>query len=217
MTYGILYGCTPLTEREFLSRLEMTDKSAWYHPLLLPGIFAELERGRHLEYVEKNIYYLEGEIFQMDFPPSLKDKIRSKEANIRNSAQKKAWRDTTYLRNGLVSWRTQLTKIAEHCDDLPRTLFNEQIFKAADNESVEQSQEATVVARVSQQAVELQQMRKVTGLVKDRILEIVDEYEDKIRDTTMRVDGLAMATQWVSFLFPFSKKKKSSAANEVDN
>lgn len=38
-----------------------------------------------------------------------------------------------------------------------------------------------------------------TGLrVKERIDDIVDEYEDKIRDCMMRVDGMAMASQWVS-------------------
>jgi hypothetical protein len=32
--------------------------------------------------------------------------------------------------------------------------------------------------------------------IKDRIQGIIDEYDDKIRDCTMRVDGMAMATQW---------------------
>lgn len=34
--------------------------------------------------------------------------------------------------------------------------------------------------------------------IKDRIQGIIDEYDDKIRDCTMRVDGMAMATQWAS-------------------
>jgi len=34
--------------------------------------------------------------------------------------------------------------------------------------------------------------------MKNRLLTLVDEYEEKIRDCSMRVDGMAMATQWVS-------------------
>jgi hypothetical protein len=198
LTYGILYGAPPSIEQEVLDRLSLTDKSAWCHPLLLPGIFAELERGRHLKVVENNIDNLEGEIFQMDFQPSLKEKIRNKDASARNAQKKKAWLDTTYLRNGLVSWKTQLTKMAEHCDGLPPVLLTDQAFKLPGEAAVTEPSETAVAEKASQQAVELEQMRKITNLIKDRTLAIVDEYEDKIRETTVRVDGMAMATQWVS-------------------
>lgn len=43
-----------------------------------------------------------------------------------------------------------------------------------------------------------EKMRRIGFKIKDRVQAIVDEYDEKIRDCTMRVDGMAMATQWVS-------------------
>ncbi|KAK3365886.1 hypothetical protein B0T24DRAFT_404818 [Lasiosphaeria ovina] len=40
------------------------------------------------------------------------------------------------------------------------------------------------------------QIREAGMRIKDRLLAIHEEYEDKTRDCTMRVDGMAMATQW---------------------
>jgi hypothetical protein len=37
----------------------------------------------------------------------------------------------------------------------------------------------------------------VAGKIKDRLDTIHDEYKEKIRDCSMRIDGMAMATQWV--------------------
>jgi len=198
LTFGVLYGCPRAIEREVIDRLKLTDESAWCHPLLLPGIFAELERCRHLKVVEQNIDDLEGEIFQLDFQPSIKEKIHNKDSSTRNAEKKKAWLDTTYLRNGLVSWKTQLTKMAEHCDDLPQVLFNEQAFMLPREAAMPEPTENVAAKKTAQRAVELQQLQKITRLVRDRIHAIVDEYEDKIRDTTVRVDGMAMATQWAS-------------------
>lgn len=40
-------------------------------------------------------------------------------------------------------------------------------------------------------------MRNVGEKITSRLISICDEYDEKIRDCTMRVDGMAMATQWV--------------------
>jgi hypothetical protein len=48
--------------------------------------------------------------------------------------------------------------------------------------------------------VYIQQMRRTGERIKVRLAAIRDEYDEKIRDCTMRVDGMAMATQWVNSL-----------------
>ena len=40
-------------------------------------------------------------------------------------------------------------------------------------------------------------MRRTGIRIKNRVRDIIDEYREKVRDCTMRVDGMAMATQWV--------------------
>ncbi|KEZ45114.1 hypothetical protein SAPIO_CDS2547 [Scedosporium apiospermum] len=41
-----------------------------------------------------------------------------------------------------------------------------------------------------------EQMKRIGKKIKARVLDVIDEYNDKIRDCTMRVDGMAMSTQW---------------------
>lgn len=41
-------------------------------------------------------------------------------------------------------------------------------------------------------------LRRIGRRIHDRLQDIIDEYDDKIRDCTMRIEGMAMATQWVS-------------------
>jgi hypothetical protein len=51
--------------------------------------------------------------------------------------------------------------------------------------------------------------RNVIGVkIRSRLLAMKDEYDEKIRDCTMRMDGMAMATQWVS-----SKRARNGFAN----
>jgi len=47
-----------------------------------------------------------------------------------------------------------------------------------------------------------EQMKRIGKKIKARVLDVIDEYNDKIRDCTMRVDGMAMSTQWVVSLIP---------------
>jgi hypothetical protein len=47
---------------------------------------------------------------------------------------------------------------------------------------------------------QIEQMHEVGEKIQNRLAAIRDEYDEKIRDCTMRVDGMAMATQWVRFL-----------------
>jgi hypothetical protein len=54
-----------------------------------------------------------------------------------------------------------------------------------------------------------QEPRNVIGVkIRSRLLAMKDEYDEKIRDCTMRMDGMAMATQWVS-----SKRARNNFAN----
>jgi hypothetical protein len=53
------------------------------------------------------------------------------------------------------------------------------------------------------------ELMNVIGVkIRSRLLAMKDEYDEKIRDCTMRMDGMAMATQWVS-----SKRARNDLAN----
>ncbi|ORY00553.1 hypothetical protein BCR34DRAFT_546839 [Clohesyomyces aquaticus] len=136
------------------------------HPLLLPGILTELELQRHKRLVEKMVNKVEAKIYELDFEYATLG--RSKEdVDERNEAKRSTWLDLTYLRNGLVGWNTQIGKMCEHADELKKKVFN--MYEAGGPSQKK---------------------------IKARLAAIRDEYDEKIRDCTMRVDGMAMATQW---------------------
>jgi len=257
LTFAVLFGCPLSVEEEILRRLSFAMIEA-AHPLLMPGIFAELERSRQVPIVETTIDELEARILQLDFQSSDMDvDTQDSEAERRNQEKRSAWLDTTYLRNSLVSWNTQLAKILHNADELDAEVFKlgsfaqnaftyEKIemedtsnggsvenYKLTDMPSVETCEPSDILGqsvhcldvvpaeaqsnlkkdaggRQSQKGQQRyqnptiekdpedvkKQMRRVGQKIKDRIQAIIDEYDDKIRDCTMRVDGMAMATQW---------------------
>lgn len=250
LTYAILFGCPLSLEEDIVKRLSFATAEA-AHPLLMPGIFAEIERSRHVHVVEATIDELETRIFELDFP-SDRESMPPSEAEKRNQEKRSAWLDTTYLRNALVSWNTQLAKMSDHTDELKATVFKpnkseetvrntRNRFEDSSNVSASEFKPSGAIlstqselsgascedgldeerptfhgdhvrgGREYQKAsrrfkvsmiqrdpeVIKEQMRRVGNKIKDRIQVIIDEYDDKIRDCTMRVDGMAMATQWV--------------------
>jgi hypothetical protein len=94
-------------EKDILRRVKSCGTAA-SHPLLLPGIFAELERRRHIDIVEDAVDSIEENIFELDFQPGIRELAKRTDTASRNKEKRSQWLNTTYLRNGLVSWRIQL-------------------------------------------------------------------------------------------------------------
>ena len=243
LTYAILFGCPLSVEEEIIKRLSFATAEA-AHPLLMPGIFAEIERSRHVHVVEATLDELESRIFELDLP-SERESMLPSEAEKRNQKKRTAWLDTTYLRNALVSWNIQLAKMSNHIEELKSTVFkpskceettldikkgseddpsnilaiefkqpelSESLYedRLDDEQStfhrdhLQRGKESQRASRQSKDStthrdheVVNEQMRRIGNKIKNRIQAIIDEYDDKIRDCTMRIDGMAMATQWV--------------------
>lgn len=262
LTMAIFYGTTIDLERNIVHRLRHVSFKAM-HPLLLPGIFIELERARHANLVTKTILMLEQKIMESQVSiDDLKGRIDSQDKHKRNELKRSAWLDTLYLKNGLITWTTQIRKMVQHVQELdeqwaleePRgppervdsndsndsqrtavdvhdmadmdgmaesdgphgrldgarcgtTLpswadgFDNDITQTAEPEATEESTTRDVAAPDTD-GVALRGCPKTTKMVgrriKERLLDIQDEYEDWVRDCTMRVDGMTMATQWFS-------------------
>jgi len=259
LAFAIVYGSTFAVEQEILERLRTIGVEA-AHPLLLPGIIAELELTRHTGLVDGSISEVEAKILELDVQPSNGHGHDRDEIERRNLSKRTAWLDLTYLRNSLTTWNLQLLKMAEHAGALNRNQFgvselndgstcstdfyqigsqhenvelvlehptntsnnkkeegqsglNERTHFPGYHDSFEylsskQSQDvetlaseesdSTITPGNDDQDFHLEQMRIVGEKIKARITAIRDEYDAKIRDCTMRVDGMAMATQWVN-------------------
>jgi hypothetical protein len=251
-TFAILYGTSPSLEKEILRRLRFIGEEA-AHPLLIPGILAELELARHTRLVESSINTVEAKIFELNFQSggSVKDFDRSTVEN-RQQAKRTAWLDLTYLRNSLTTWTAQLLVMAEHAN-----VLNEKTFVPRNNDSAlpvgpqhaapagivhNAPPQTQVEAKISRsdkrpgsfapgpkvadenliswkqdqeiresnfdhspheiyftkenENTYIQRMRNVGAKIRSRLAAMIDECDEKVRDCTMRVDGMAMATQW---------------------
>jgi hypothetical protein len=247
LTFAILFGSSYATEKTILERLQHITLEA-SHPLLLPGIFAELELARHVRVVEASINEVETRIFELNFQSSkVRDNTRA-EVERRSEAKRTAWLDLSYLRNSLITWNTQLLRMLEHADVLNRSftaflainLSTEhtsmhvrpsseagrleeaamnQIQQEISNENAKEyicstcsyihrsrdveddaADETRTPACLQEEMEEdhLGKMLRIGKKIRVRLATMRDEYDEKIRDCTMRVDGMAMATQWVT-------------------
>lgn len=205
-TFAILFGCPLSIEAEVIQRLSRMNPGA-NHPLVLPGIFAELERSRHVAVVEKMIDQLESRIFELDFAPdstSLAVPRVGKEREQIHRDKREDFLDTSYLRNGLISWQNQLRKMAKYAENFEGDKLQDKELASNSPEDKElarilpRQERALSTELVSKHPKHIRQLRKTNRKVLDRLEHIIEEYDDKIRDCTMRLDGMAMATQWVS-------------------
>ncbi|KAI1456405.1 hypothetical protein F4805DRAFT_458829 [Annulohypoxylon moriforme] len=208
LTYAVLFGCSVNIENEIITRISSAGEAASY-PLLLPGIFAEIERNRHIKIVEDYVDDIEQKIFELDYLPSIEQRIDSTETERRNRDKRSQWLDTTYLRNGLITWSEQLHKMTKHTEELKNTLFrpskDECSYADIDVASYGERDPEPFYEKepydsksdcVGKIEIRKGEMRKIGAKVNDRLRAIIEEYEDKIRECTMRIDGMAMATQW---------------------
>jgi len=179
MSFAIFYGSNPSAEAPILNRLQHVTTEA-RHPLLLPGMFAEMELKRHKKYTEAGISDLEAKILELDVKLECSSQAEVERKNIE---KRTAWLDMSYLRDSITTWKVQLERMTEHNDFLAHEL-------------------AIQTPRQTGADTTHTMLCETTTKIKTRLAAICDEYDEKIRDCTMRLDGMAIATQWVHSLHP---------------
>ncbi|KUI68530.1 hypothetical protein VM1G_04680 [Cytospora mali] len=208
LTFGILFGCTEAIEREVVNRISKAKEQS-FHPLILPGIFAELERERMVEVVESSIDQIEEAIFEMNTGSSsgmesVKPSDDSSYPGGPRAARKAVWLNTTFLRNRLQIWKTQMSKMVEHVEEISAMIqsdANNDGSNANDEEDDvnEDGSEPSKVNPFKEETINSKRSNdlfRIGNLIKDRLRALIEEFEEMMEDCTMRVDGMAMATQW---------------------
>ncbi|KAF7535420.1 hypothetical protein G7054_g5368 [Neopestalotiopsis clavispora] len=217
LSFAVLFGCQISTEEEIIKRLAHA-RDDIFHPLLLPGIVSEIERKRHFYHVDNTIDEIEARIFELETRPDAQDGMDAAEIAKIYKEKRSAWLDTTYIRNCLISWKVQLenmmrqTEVLDESSEMNRNSSSERKWSVTHckiDESRHQKEPSCDQDRgypdettdspttvVAHGYVNYEQ-RKATGhKIASRIQTLIEEYDDKIRDCTMRIDGMAMATQW---------------------
>jgi hypothetical protein len=183
----------------------------------MPGIFAELELLRYTRQVSSKIVDVESKIFALDFESVGTEGLSREELEKRHEEKRNTWLDMTYLRNSLITTNVQNEKMSKHAVDVGKE-FYDPVGHRTDSRRFSESEiklaarsetsDTLVVDQICSSPIEYtqpgdsdtifsQRMRQVGKKIELRLNTICEEYDAKIRDCTMRVDGMAMATQWV--------------------
>lgn len=173
-THAIVFGCNSDVKREVAGRLTNAE-STMNHPLLLVGIFAEIERKRHFKMVTRRLERLLRVVSMLgDYSPDLDEDAEDHKSPI------DAWLEASHMKNRLESWRSQLLKMTQHAEELPSRcwLHLETDFRTGAEEA---------------------------GLrIKERLEQIIIDYEEKIRELEMIMEGTNLATSLVIAFLAFA-------------
>ncbi|KAI5920486.1 hypothetical protein F4810DRAFT_723321 [Camillea tinctor] len=207
ITYAILFGCPENMKNEIIGRLSsaMNDSA---HPLLVPGILVEIERIRHIKVVDETITELENRISELDVLANMSG-VADPDTERKNQLKREAWLNTGYLRNQLVTWKNQLSKMLAHMNELEDQVFRpEPSCVSLRCSSKGHSKKQCCLRDTEENGDSIwrkdkdpetsvdNHIRWTGNKIKGRLRDIIEEYDEKIRDCTMRLDGMTMATQW---------------------
>ncbi|KAK2774506.1 hypothetical protein CKAH01_03739 [Colletotrichum kahawae] len=87
------------------------------------------------------------------------------------------WLDIYHKKNGLLNWKDQLEKMITHAEELNTTNFSH---------DVNQSSEINEFRKL---------MRDTGDRIKERLQDIIREYDERIRDCERNLDGMSLANQ----------------------
>ncbi|KAI0856034.1 hypothetical protein F4860DRAFT_494480 [Xylaria cubensis] len=216
LKFAVIFGCDLSVEEEILNRLLLAQNDA-SHPMLLPGILAEIERKRHVQIVDDIVDEVEARIFQLEIKPEAEYSTPKSHMDKLHREKRSAWLNISYIRNCLVSWRRQLENIEVQVDKIDRSFVAELGWLDETASSVSYAPKGQPLMRDDRSPVgayhavptclntdspascheQFDDKYLTTGYkIKSRIRAIIEEYDDKIRDCSMRIDGMAMANQW---------------------
>lgn len=214
----MLYGCCEAARDKFLDRLESCD-FAFYHPLTLPTIFAEIERNRHFDLVNSLITKLVERVEtlhvaneQQDDPeqsPDGQPSTSSEDSSKTDEAPEayiKLWLQISWLKNGLENWRRQLQKMIAHGDELRQARFhipNSGFESSGDSTPFNSNFSADVFDEKGEETCtphnrKLSNLEDAGSRIHRKLLELLEEYEEKIEACATIIEGMALAAQLVS-------------------
>ncbi|KAL5083967.1 hypothetical protein Trisim1_000702 [Trichoderma cf. simile WF8] len=244
-TNAIWFGCNlkkrPVSGHDLTDSVIITDKlrqfdGAIFHPMMLPTIFAEFERDRHVDLVRKSntqfmqrmidiesqndAFYIQqinrdirqsmekasqspsrassffndmkgrvGSILSGTtlttssiFNSSEESKESQPESNNNNKEDDETcamlWIQISHLKNGLENWKTQLRKMLDHIQELEDADFG-------------MNRNTPIELWTSRR----DGLKECGERIRERLRDLVDEYDDFIRECDHVMAGMSLATQ----------------------
>ena len=161
------------------------------HPLLLFGILIEVEKKRHLRLVDTKVYHLLKRVHVL----SHMNKISSTSEISSENYSVDLWIEVSRLRIALRAWQQELAKVEEHIAMLERDfLARPAVYDAASSagSNSDGSTTGTLGPNLWRDSAIAAGRR-----MQKRLREIKTEYDLKVQECTMVLDGMALSTQLV--------------------
>ncbi|KAI0892488.1 hypothetical protein F4806DRAFT_231998 [Annulohypoxylon nitens] len=181
-----MYGCQNDLMDTVRSRL-LNCRLNTFHPLTLPVLFADIERNRHVGMVERYVSKLLERVLNMGIltqrsTPEARSEC-SEFGSIINGSSSPIydrmcvldWLEISHIRDGLQNWQTQLGTLVQHFDELENILYKSETESSTENIS--------------------HGMKSQGARIQDRLTQIINEYDEKIRSCSTVIDGMTFATQ----------------------
>lgn len=172
VTYVIVYGCSDTDSDQFLTRLAQAGP-AFQHPMLLPGLFAEIQRIKHVKIVRRNVERLYE--YVIDLSNNTLPKGHDKEDSASDGV--KLWRQVSHDKLVLETWATQLKKMVAHVDELNEMAYG---TKSVRRKNVVMIREGT--------------------RIKERLQDIIADYDELQRKCASVIEGTTLANGTVCSL-----------------
>lgn len=188
---SIVFGCTEDTRESIAARLENSE-SASYHPMLITGILAEMERDRHIGLVERHVYSLLDRVYALSNEGAISENSKLGPEHYPINS----WVRVSQLRKGLLTWKGQLRKMIDHIAELEDNIKARGGRGEGDGFESEGTRSSSREFSPSWRGPCLRAGRRI----RKRLLEIVDEYDEKIRECSIVIDGVSLAAQMVGSL-----------------
>jgi hypothetical protein len=157
----------------------------------MPTIFADIERDRHFNLINDYISKLSQRVLDFGYESqthgilsrsvSVDEKsevgsARTNPSTIKDSETIMEWMEISSLRGGLEAWKIQIRRLTEHVHELNRSWLDRNIIMSGQ---------------------EVRMMAAYGSRIKERLLQIINEYDEKIRACSTAMDGMSFATQMV--------------------
>ena len=190
LTYAIVYGCSEDVSNDFLVRLRNSalkySGRAFEHPMLMPGLFAEIQRDMHVAIVEKSVsglfeYAINLGADTLDMVPHAEDVDRDEENSAKRGVD--LWLDVSHYRTTVETWMVQLRKMVVHLEELETTAYT--------NSGTSSNGTAIFVVTNTD-------MIREGKRIKERLLDIINDYDELQRKCTWVMDGTSLANGMAS-------------------
>ncbi|EEU42221.1 uncharacterized protein NECHADRAFT_79930 [Fusarium vanettenii 77-13-4] len=172
-TYAVVYGCDEEAADFLTAKLTGTDHPV-FHPMLLPTLFADMERERQVKLLRKN----SAKMSQLTVDLTINKGLEGPDwgPQVDHSGEPiELWQDMSYLQNGLQNWQRQMQRMVIHLEQ-------------SSNTTVPDTNRYDIKAQKNLEKLTVPGIR-----IQKRLEELIDEYDEHIRDCATVTEGLKLA------------------------